>query len=153
LVRSAPPSPETENHTYDLAGQISTIDIATGQRTDRVDPGDQIPDASERVEIPVTASLTCKKIFSLEAGHVYTWETAEGVTGNILIDPGGAVARPCTLDGIPLGDMLLDRNVGNVENPDRNLRLRRAFLIAASAIFQGLEMQGRLPEKITRTYW
>jgi len=105
------------------------------------------------VEIPVTASLTCRKPLSLEAGSVYAWETAEGATGNILIDPEGSVARPCTLEGITIGDMLLDKNVGNVENPDPDPKLRRAFLIAASAIFQEGERQGQLPDKITRTYW
>lgn len=103
--------------------------------------------------IPVTASLTCRKIHSLEAGSVYAWETAEGVTGNILIDPEGSVARPCTLEGITLGDMRLDKDIGNVENPEPDPKLRRAFLIAASAIFQEGERQGRLPDKITRTYW
>ncbi|MFG3552312.1 hypothetical protein [Streptomyces sp. NPDC047725] len=101
----------------------------------------------------MTASLACKRIHSLGAGSVYAWETAEGVTGNILIDPEGSVARPCTLEGITLGDMLLDKNIGNVENPDPDPKLRRAFLIAASAIFQEGERQGRLPDKITRAYW
>jgi hypothetical protein len=105
------------------------------------------------VEVPVTASLTCRKIHSLEAGSVYAWEPAEGVTGNILIDPEGSVARPCTLEGMTFGDMLLDKNVGNLENPAPDPKLRRAFLIAASAIFQEGERQGRLPDKITRTYW
>ncbi len=105
------------------------------------------------MEIPVTASLTCRKTISLEVGSVYAWETAEGVTGNILIDPEGSVARPCTLEGITLGEMLLDKNVGNVENPGLDPKLVRAFLIAASAIFQEGERQGRLPDKITRTYW
>ncbi|MEY9484242.1 hypothetical protein RKD26_000036 [Streptomyces calvus] len=105
------------------------------------------------MENPVTASLTCRKIRTLEAGSVYAWETAEGGTGNILIDPEGSVARPCTLEGIALGDMLLDKNVGNVENPDPDPKLRRSFLIAASAIFQEGERQGRLPDMITRTYW
>ncbi|WP_162492344.1 hypothetical protein [Streptomyces sp. CFMR 7] len=49
--------------------------------------------------------------------------------------------------------MLLDKNVGNVENPDPDPELRRAFLIAASVIFQEGKRQGRLPGKITRTYW
>jgi hypothetical protein len=101
----------------------------------------------------VTASLTCRKIHSLESGSVYAWETAEGVTGNILIDPEGSVARPCTPEGIPVGDMLLDKNIGNVEKPDPDPKLRRAFLIVASAIFQEGERQGKLPDAITRTYW
>ncbi|WP_159054485.1 hypothetical protein [Streptomyces dysideae] len=101
----------------------------------------------------MTASLTCRKILSIEAGSVYAWETAEGATGNILIDPEESVAHPCTPEGITLGDMLLDKNVGNVENPDPDPELRRAFLIAASVIFQERERQGRLPDKITRTYW
>ncbi|GAA4824999.1 hypothetical protein GCM10023220_68540 [Streptomyces ziwulingensis] len=105
------------------------------------------------MEMPVTASLTCRKTASLEAGSVYAWETAEGVTGNILIDPEGSVARPCTLEGIILGDMLLDKKVGNVENSDPEPKLSRAFLIVASAIFQEGERQGQLPDKITRTYW
>lgn len=101
----------------------------------------------------MTASLTCRKVRNLEAGSVYAWETAEGETGNILIDPEGSVARPCTLGGTALGDMLLDKNVGNVENPDPDPKLRRSFLIASSAIFQEGERQGRLPDTITRTYW
>lgn len=105
------------------------------------------------MEIPMTASLTCRKTASLEAESVYAWETAEGVTGNILVDLEGSVARPCTLEGITLGDMLLDKNVGNVENPDPDSKLRHAFLIAASAIFQEGERQGKLPGRITRTYW
>ncbi|GGV57097.1 hypothetical protein GCM10010294_03490 [Streptomyces griseoloalbus] len=112
-----------------------------------------MPGTSELVDIPVTASLTCRKIRSLEAGSVYAWETAEGDTGNILIDPGGSVARPCTPEGIALGDMFLDKNVGNVENPASDPKIRRAFLIAASVIFQEGERQGLLPDKITRTYW
>ncbi|WP_145501151.1 hypothetical protein [Streptomyces sp. CFMR 7] len=101
----------------------------------------------------MTASLTCRKIASLEAGSVYAWETAEGVTGNILIDPEESVAHPCTPGGVIIGNMLLDKNVGNVENPDPDPELRRAFLIAASVIFQEGKRQGRLPDKITRTYW
>ncbi|MFI1566324.1 hypothetical protein ACH4ZX_25260 [Streptomyces sp. NPDC020490] len=49
--------------------------------------------------------------------------------------------------------MLLDKNVGNVENPDPDPELRRAFLIAASLIFQETARQGRLPDKSTHTYW
>jgi hypothetical protein len=105
------------------------------------------------VEIPVTASLTCRKIHSLEVGSVYAWETAEGVTGNILIDPEGSVARPCTPEGIILGDMLLDKKIGNVENPDPDPKLRRSFLVAAAVILQEGERQGQLPDRVTRTYW
>ncbi|MDQ0578976.1 hypothetical protein [Streptomyces rishiriensis] len=101
----------------------------------------------------MTASLTCRMIHSLEAGSVYAWENAEGGTGNILIEPEGSVARLCTPEGIILGDMLLDKNVGNVENPDPDPKVRRSFLMAASVIFQEGERQGRLPDKITRTYW
>ncbi|MFJ4807865.1 hypothetical protein [Streptomyces longwoodensis] len=86
-------------------------------------------------------------------GSVYSWETAEGVAGNILIDPEGSVARPCTPEGIPLGDMLLDKNFGNAENPDPDPSFRRAFLIAASVILQEGERQGHLPDVITRAYW
>ncbi|MFF9673563.1 hypothetical protein ACF1GS_17945 [Streptomyces eurythermus] len=105
------------------------------------------------MEITVTASLTCRKTLSLEAGSVYAWETAEGATGNILIDLDRSVARPCTVEGIILGNMLLDKNIGNLENPDPDPTLRRSFLIAASVIFREGERQGRLPDKITRTYW
>ncbi|WP_030560206.1 hypothetical protein [Streptomyces aureocirculatus] len=102
----------------------------------------------------MTASLTCKKVACLEAGAaVYTWETAEGATGNVLIDPEASVARPCTAEGHPLGAMLLDKSVGNVENPDPDPGIRRAFLMAASVIFQERERQGHLPDTITRTYW
>ncbi|TRV77702.1 hypothetical protein FKN01_14490 [Streptomyces sp. 130] len=101
----------------------------------------------------MTASLTCRKTHSLEAGHAYAWETAEGVTGHILIDRDISVARPCTPEGTTLGDMLLDKRIGNVENPDPDPKVRRAFLIAASVIFQEAERQGRLPDDITRTYW
>ncbi|MFF7097434.1 hypothetical protein ACFY9A_34355 [Streptomyces rubradiris] len=110
--------------------------------------------ASELVGKTVTASLTtCRKTLSLEAGSVYAWETAEGVTGNIVIDPDGSVARPCTVDGIILGGMLLDKNVGDLENPDPDPKIRRSFLIAASVIIRERERQGRLPDKIMRTYW
>lgn len=105
------------------------------------------------VEIPVTASLMCRKIADLEAGSVYAWETAEGISGYVLADAEGSVARPCTPEGVTLGDMLLDKSVGNIENPDPNPKMRRAFLIAASVIFQERERQGRLPDEITRTYW
>ncbi|BAU81373.1 hypothetical protein SLA_0418 [Streptomyces laurentii] len=105
------------------------------------------------MEAFVTASLTCRKTLSSEAGSVYAWETAEGASGSILIDVGESVARPCTPEGTLLGAMLLDRNVGNVENPDPDPVIRRAFLITASVIFQERERQGRLPDEITRTYW
>ncbi|WDM16051.1 hypothetical protein J3S85_33970 [Streptomyces lavenduligriseus] len=101
----------------------------------------------------MTASLTCRKTLSLEAGSVYAWETAEGATGHILIDLDRSVVRPCTVEGIILGNMLLDKNIGNLENPDPDPTLRRSFLIAASVIFREGERQGRLPDKITRTYW
>lgn len=105
------------------------------------------------MDIPVTAALACRKILSLEAGSVYAWETAEGITGNILIDPEESVARPCTPEGLTLGDMFLDKSIGNVENPGPDPELRIAFLVVASAILQEGERQGRLPDKITRTYW
>ncbi len=76
----------------------------------------------------MTPSLTCTRTASLEAGSVHSWETAEGVTGSILIDPEGPVARPCTPQGRVFGDTVLDRDRGNTENP------------------------GRLPDGITRTY-
>ncbi|GHD22098.1 hypothetical protein [Streptomyces galbus] len=101
----------------------------------------------------MTASLTCRKTHLLEAGSVYAWETADGITGNIVITADGSVARPCTPQGIPLGDMLLDKNIGDVEHPDPDPKVRRAFLITASAIFQERERQGHLPDVITRTYW
>ncbi|MEV5986456.1 hypothetical protein AB0L85_15795 [Streptomyces sp. NPDC052051] len=101
----------------------------------------------------MTASLTCRKTLSLEAGSVYAWETAEGTTGNILIDPAESVARPCSAEGMPLGGMVLVKSVGNVENPHPDPEIRRAFLTAASVIFQEGERQGQLPDKITRTYW
>jgi hypothetical protein len=105
------------------------------------------------VDIPVTASLTCRRVLFAEAGSVYAWETAEGATGHLVIDREESVARPCTPEGIPRGDMLLDKSVGNVENPDPDPGSRRAFLVAASAIFQEAERQGRLPDKVTRAYW
>ncbi|MFH8290292.1 hypothetical protein [Streptomyces sp. NPDC018059] len=49
--------------------------------------------------------------------------------------------------------MLLDKSAGNVENPDPDPGIRRAFLMAASVIFQERERQGHLPDTITRTYW
>ncbi|WP_179120051.1 hypothetical protein [Streptomyces tsukubensis] len=49
--------------------------------------------------------------------------------------------------------MFLDKNVGNVGHPDPDPELRRSFLIAASVIFQERGRQGRLPDRITRTYW
>ncbi|MEU9711086.1 hypothetical protein AB0E21_21140 [Streptomyces sp. NPDC047967] len=101
----------------------------------------------------MAASLMCRRIRSLEAGFVYAWETAEGATGNILINSEGSVARPCTPGGTALGDTLLDKNIGNVENPHPDPKLRRDFLIVASAIFQEAERQGRLPDQITRAYW
>lgn len=104
-------------------------------------------------EIHVTASLTCRKTTSFEAGSVYAWETAEGATGNVLIDPAGSIARPCTPEGTPLGHMTLDKNSGNTDDPDPDPQLRRTFLITASAIFQEAERQGHLPDELTRTYW
>ncbi|WP_371749775.1 hypothetical protein OG302_40645 [Streptomyces sp. NBC_01283] len=51
--------------------------------------------------------------------------------------------------------MLLDKNVATVENPDPDPKVRHAFLLAASVIFQEAKRQGQgqLPDKITRTYW
>ncbi|MFD9392867.1 hypothetical protein ACFWBB_19775 [Streptomyces sp. NPDC060000] len=69
------------------------------------------------------------------------------------MDAEEAVARPCTVRGIVVGDMLLRASVGNVEQPDSDPEIRRSFLIAASVIFQEWQRQGRLPEEITRTYW
>ncbi|MFJ1646654.1 hypothetical protein [Streptomyces sp. NPDC088258] len=101
----------------------------------------------------MAASLTCTKTRSLETGSVYAWETAEGDAGNILIGLMEPVARPCTPEGTTLGEMLLYGNVGNVEKSDPDLKVRRAFLIAASVILQERERQGCLPDKILRTYW
>ncbi|MFD5637856.1 hypothetical protein ACFWJM_27430 [Streptomyces sp. NPDC127077] len=101
----------------------------------------------------MTASLACRKIRSLEAGTVYAWVTVEGATGHLLIDPEESVAHACTSDGVPLGEMRLDKHVGNVENPDPNPELRRAFLIAAAAILRETEHQGHLPDKVMRTFW
>ncbi|MFD7709311.1 hypothetical protein ACFV6E_08225 [Streptomyces sp. NPDC059785] len=101
----------------------------------------------------MTASLTCRRTACLEAGSVYAWETADGVTGNILVDSVHSTARPCTPEGSTLGAMFLDRNTGTIENPDPDPELRRAFLLAASVIFQEAGRQGRLPDKVTRTYW
>ncbi|MFF7145389.1 hypothetical protein ACFZB5_29950 [Streptomyces nodosus] len=101
----------------------------------------------------MTAALTCRKTHSLETGSVYAWETAEGATGNVLIDLAEAVARPCTPEGAVLGEMFLEKIVGNTQNPDPDPEIRRAFLIAASVIFQEGERQGRLPDTITRTHW
>lgn len=105
------------------------------------------------MDIAVTASVACRKILSFEAGSVYAWETIEGATGNVLIDPEASVARACTPEGTSLGGMILDKNVGNVENPDPDPAFRRAFLTVASAILREAERQGRLPDKVTRTYW
>lgn len=101
----------------------------------------------------MTASLMCRKCLSLETGFVYAWESAAGATGHVLIDPQGSVARPCTPEGTPLGHMLLDKNVAKVQNPHPDPEVRHAFLIAASVIFHEGKRQGRLPDKITRTYW
>ncbi|MFE2296873.1 hypothetical protein ACFXAW_01600 [Streptomyces sp. NPDC059445] len=101
----------------------------------------------------MTASLACRKTRSLEAGTVYAWESIEGATGHLLIDPGETLARPCTPEGIPLGETRLDKNVGTVENPDPNPELRRAFLTAAAAVLRETERQGHLPDRVTRTFW
>ncbi|MDQ0790397.1 hypothetical protein [Streptomyces sp. B3I8] len=103
----------------------------------------------------MTASLMCRKILSLEAGSVYAWETGEGDAGNILTDPEGSVARPCTPEGTITGRMVLEKNVGNVENvePDSDPRIRDTFLVVAAAILREAERQGRLPDKVTRVYW
>ncbi|KUL62401.1 hypothetical protein ADL30_05835 [Streptomyces sp. NRRL S-1521] len=93
-------------------------------------------------------------IASLDTGAVvYAWTTVEGITGNILIDPEGAIARPCTAAGDPLGDTLLDKRVGNVQNPDPDPGVRTAFLKIAAVLFMEKERQGRLPDAVTRTYW
>ncbi|MCZ9346629.1 hypothetical protein NGM37_53885, partial [Streptomyces sp. TRM76130] len=84
---------------------------------------------------------------------VYVWKTGEGAVGHVLIDTEEAVARPCTPQGIVVGDMLLREGVGNIEQPDSDPEVRRCFLIAASVIFQEWRRQGLLPEEITRTYW
>ncbi|MFE1289793.1 hypothetical protein [Streptomyces sp. NPDC058751] len=101
----------------------------------------------------MTASLICRKTLSLEAGTVYAWETVEGFTGSILLAPERSVARACTPEGTPLGGTLLDKNTGNVENPDPDPALRRAFLTVASAILREAERQDPLPDRIARTYW
>ncbi|MFE4545814.1 hypothetical protein [Streptomyces sp. NPDC056785] len=101
----------------------------------------------------MTASWVCRKIADLETGSVHAWETAEGLTGNILVDPAESVARPCTPEGIPLGEMRLDKSAGTVENPDPDQELRHVFLIIASLILLETERQGRPPDRITRTYW
>ncbi|MGV9273353.1 hypothetical protein [Streptomyces griseosporeus] len=101
----------------------------------------------------MAASLTCRKVLSEDAGSVYAWETAEGASGHLLIDAEEAVARPCTPEGRPLGGMFLDRRIGNLRNPDSDPARRRAFLIAASVIFQERERRGLLPDTVTRMYW
>ncbi|MEV0126615.1 hypothetical protein AB0I16_34580 [Streptomyces sp. NPDC050703] len=102
----------------------------------------------------MTASFSCKIIASLDTGAgVYAWTTVEGITGNILIDPEGVIARPCTAAGDPLGDTLLDKRVGNVQNPDPDPGVRTAFLKIAAVLFMEKERQGRLPDAVTRTYW
>lgn len=95
----------------------------------------------------------CRKILSIGTGSVYAWETGEGDIGNILVDTEGAVARPCTPQGIVIGGMLLRKSVGNIEQPDSDPEVRRSFLIAASVILHEWQRQGRLPDEITRTYW
>jgi hypothetical protein len=101
----------------------------------------------------VTSALTCTKTRPLEAGFFYAWETAEGVAGHLLIDAEGSVARPRTPKGTCLGSMRLRKSVGDVEGPDPDPELCRAFLVAASVICQEKVRQGRLPDKITRTFW
>ncbi|MGW1069645.1 hypothetical protein ACWD4F_34680 [Streptomyces aureus] len=101
----------------------------------------------------MTASLVCKKVFSLAAGAVYSWETVEGLTGYVLIDAGASVVRVSTPEGGPCGGMSLDKGVGNLENPDPDPALRRAFVAVAAAILRDAERQGRLPERVSRTYW
>jgi hypothetical protein len=101
----------------------------------------------------VTSTLVCRRTLSLGAGTVYAWESAEGATGGVLVDREGAVARPCTPEGVLVGDMLLRRSAGDVEQPDPDQEARRAFLLAASVIFQEWQRQGRPPETVTRTYW
>jgi hypothetical protein len=101
----------------------------------------------------VASTLTCRKTLSTETGCVYAWETGDGVAGNLLVETEGAVARPCTPQGVVVGGMLLRQTVGSVEQPDANPDARRCFLSAASVIFQEWQRQGRLPEKVTRTYW
>lgn len=107
----------------------------------------------EQAVIRVTASLKCRKTLSLATGYVYAWKAEGGGAGYVLIDPEGAVARPCTPEGVIIGHMFLDKNIGNVENPDPTPGTRRAFLTVASAIFQEGTRQGRLPDSIMRTYW
>lgn len=104
-------------------------------------------------ELPVAASLTCRKIHVGGMGTVYAWETADGDTGNILITPDGSAARPCTPEGTSLGDTVLRKDTGNVEHAALNPKLRRTFLLTASLIFQEQERQGHPPDRITRTYW
>ncbi|WP_307070550.1 hypothetical protein [Streptomyces sp. B3I8] len=101
----------------------------------------------------MTASFISKRTLSSEAGSVYAWSTVEGDIGNILINPEGSVARPCTSEGEALGRMRLDKNRESMENPDADPRVRNAFMVVAVAILREAERQGRLPDKVTRTYW
>jgi hypothetical protein len=103
--------------------------------------------------MPVTASFMSKRILSSESGSVYAWRTVEGDTGNVLIDPGESVARPCTPEGEVIGRMLLDKNLESMEHPDADPRVRNTFMVVAVAILREAERQGQLPDKVMRAYW
>ncbi|MEU3978644.1 hypothetical protein AB0F77_00820 [Streptomyces sp. NPDC026672] len=49
--------------------------------------------------------------------------------------------------------MVLRRRVGNVERPDGDPGAVRSFVIVAAVILQEWGRQGRLPDRVTRTYW
>ncbi|MFD8915684.1 hypothetical protein [Streptomyces sp. NPDC059575] len=82
---------------------------------------------------------------------VYDWEIDDSVTGHVLLRTDTEEVRPCTPDAVPIGDMLVRRGSGNVENPDPATRVD--FVVVAAALFQEWKRAGRPPEIVTRTYW
>ncbi|MEU6343738.1 hypothetical protein ABZ883_22675 [Streptomyces sp. NPDC046977] len=101
----------------------------------------------------MASTLVCTMLLSRGAEAVYAWEDGDGAVGYVLIDAEEEIARPCTRQGRALGDTVLRKHVGNVEEPDPDPVKRRSFLVAASVIFQEWQRQGRLPQRISRTYW
>ncbi|MEV5240564.1 hypothetical protein AB0K89_15915 [Streptomyces cinnamoneus] len=83
-------------------------------------------------------------------GVVYEWVRDDRSTGHVVVDEAEETIRPCDAMGNVIGQMLIRRTVGDVENPEPESRGN--FVVVAAAIFREWVKAGSLPEAVSRSF-
>lgn len=85
-----------------------------------------------------------------DTSAVYEWESTSGRRGHIVLDTAAGEFRPSTVDGTPVGDMLMQLDEEEVREP--NPETVHDFLTVCGAIAREWKRAGEPPATANRYF-